>query len=125
MGAFEDMLEDFDLQAVFLEFQLEDWPALARLTPEEKGHLFVGVETEFKRLEGSVQAINVVRDQLHLVAQTSPDHSIQEYIDALEEITIRTAADREDYQWRGDMYVESVTPTSVIDSVVRIQGASR
>jgi len=78
----------------------------------------------FQRLEGSVQAINVVRDELHLVAEFSPDHAIQEYMDALEAVADQMAAGREDYRWVGGINVFSISPTSVVDSVVRIRGAS-
>ena len=125
MGYEEDELECVDEQALFLEFQMEDWPALADLTAEEKTRLFAGIETTFQRLECSIQAINVVHDQLHFVVQYSPKHAVQEAIDALDVFAEGWATGQEDRKWIGSISVVSIAPAQVIDAVVRIHAASR
>lgn len=119
MGYWEDMLENTEEKALFFEVYMEKWPALLRLTEEQKPRLYATLTQALAAIDCPSQGMKVIGDHLYIVHEMSVDRCIDEVLNALE-TAVKTAFPKMPVPKHYSVY--SMSAEHVIDAVVMLAG---
>ena len=121
MADYFEMFEDCTIQEIYIEFLFEEWPLLATLEEEARQRLYTAISTALEAAACPVQAIKAKPDGLHLVAKVDVNLSLDDVADIVE-VTARTVTtDSKDAQGPLSYSAESLSPSDVIDAVLRLR----
>lgn len=122
---FANLGEDEVLCILYCEFVFERWPALRRLDETARQRLFAAIEAALATLNCTIEAINIYRNELHLVSRTSENHSIDEVTKTLEQTACKllrgSGRERKPKSYR----VASISPSGTISAVIRVRNLTQ